>query len=167
MSAEYRQEHPAAAIFPLLDGEAFEDFCADIAERGLLQPIQLLGGLIIDGRNRYRACLDLGIDPVFEEVDSETDPVGYVVSANLHRRHLNESQRAMVAAAIANMRRGDNSNAPIGATSQSEAARLLNVSRRAVQRATKIRRQAVPEVTEAVHSGARLLLAYLAGRLCS
>jgi len=52
------------------------------------------------------------------------------VSLNLHRRHLDESQRAIVAAKIADMKRGDNQHASIDATSHQEAADLLNTSRR-------------------------------------
>ncbi|MDQ3562709.1 MAG: hypothetical protein M3436_00740 [Pseudomonadota bacterium] len=149
-----RPEHPAAAIFPLLIGEEFEDFCADIAEHGLLQPIQLLSDHIIDGRNRYRACIKLGIDPVFEEVDVQMDALAYVVSVNLHRRHLNESQRAMIAAEIANMPAWrPQRSPPIGGLSQPQAARMLAVSERSVQRATKVRKSAAPEVVEAVRSG--------------
>ena len=62
----------------------------------------------------------------------------YVVSLDLHRRYLDESQRAMAATKIANMRVGDNQHASIEATSQGKAAELMNVSRSAVQRAHKV-----------------------------
>ena len=59
-----------------------------------------------------------------------------MISMNLHRRHLNESQRAMVAKRLATLRVGQGkANAPIGASSQDEAADMLHVSRRAVQHA--------------------------------
>lgn len=66
------------------------------------------------------------------------DPVGFVVSLNLHRRHLDESQRAMVAGKIATLAQGSNQHAPIGAPSQDNAADMLNVGRRSVQRAREV-----------------------------
>ena len=79
--------------------------------------------------------------------------------ANLHRRHLNESQRTLAAGKIANMPVGNpklnakNTNAQICAISQTEAAEMLNVSRRAVQLAAKVQTEAAPEVVEAVKNG--------------
>ena len=112
----------------------------------------LLEYSIIDGRHRWRACSELGIECPTNEYEDD-DPFGFVVSLNLHRRHLNESQRAMVAAKLATLQQGDNSNAPIGALAQSQAADLLNVSRRAVQRAAVVRDEATPELARAVEAG--------------
>jgi hypothetical protein len=66
------------------------------------------------------------------------DPLAFVISANLRRRHLSESQRAMVAAKLATLKRGDNQHSPIGETSQATAAELLNVGKRSVERARKV-----------------------------
>jgi len=77
-------------------------------------------------------------------------PLSYVISGNLQRRHLDESQRSMVAAKVANMERGDNQHAQISATSQSEAARLLNVSRSSVQNAKSVLDRADPSIISAV-----------------
>ncbi len=84
-----------------------------------------------------------GIKPAFREWDGKGSLVSFVVSLNLHRRHLNESQRAMVAAKIANIQRGgdrksEDFKAPIGALKQDDAAGMLNVSRQSVQRAKKV-----------------------------
>src|SRR5262245_42687293 len=92
--------HPLANIFPLLEGKEFEELADDIHRNGLHEPIILYEGMILDGRNRYRSCLAVNVDPHFETYDG-TDALGYVVSLNLHRRHLDESQRGMVAARIA------------------------------------------------------------------
>jgi len=91
--------HEASKLFPLLEGDDFKSFAADIKENGLQNPIKTFHGEILDGRNRYRACKEVGVKPEYEEV-SPDDPVSYVLSLNLHHRHLNESQRAMVAARV-------------------------------------------------------------------
>jgi hypothetical protein len=80
--------------------------------------------------------------------------VALEVSLNLRRRHLSESQRAMVAANIATLPKGANQHAQVCAPTQTEAADMLNVSRRTVQAAAKVRDEAVPELVEAVQAGA-------------
>jgi len=80
---------------------------ADIKENGLREPIHVFNDAIIDGRNRYNACEMAGVRPEF--LDYQGDEAGLVrfsISLNLHRRHLNESQRAMVANTIANLEQG-------------------------------------------------------------
>ena len=122
--------HPLAELFPLLEGEEFEDFKRDIARNGLLEPITLLGGLILDGRNRYRACRELGIEPVTVEWSGPGDAAAYVCSRNLHRRHLSVGRRAMIAASLATLGEGrPGETARIRAVSRAEAARIVGVGR--------------------------------------
>jgi hypothetical protein len=97
--------HSLADLFPLMDGKEFDAFVEDVKTRGQQEPITLYQGAIIEGRNRYRACLKLGVKAQTKEYTGN-DPIGFVLSANLHRRHLNESQRSMIAAKVANMQRG-------------------------------------------------------------
>jgi len=93
-----RKYHPVAALFPLLDGAEFEELKADIAENGLLEPIWIdAEGKIIDGRNRHRACIETGRVPTFRVLNDGRSLVSFVVSMNLHRRHLSSSQRAVIA----------------------------------------------------------------------
>ena len=91
--------HPVADIFPLnANGPEFEEFVEDIKDRkGLLHPIVLHDGKILDGRRRYRACQQAKVSPRFVVWDGKGLPVDYVFSANVHRRHLNPSQLAVVA----------------------------------------------------------------------
>jgi hypothetical protein len=104
MSDEIRF-HPLADIFPLMGGDEFDELVADIKANGLLEDIVLYDGMILDGRNRYRACLAAGWHPamVRERVRQGgmmlddrrwvDDPATYVISANIHRRHLTAEQK--------------------------------------------------------------------------
>ena len=91
--------HEAAGIFPLAGGSELDELARDIKENGLELPIETFNGEIIDGRRRYLACQKVGVEPDIVEVEP-ADPVAYVVSLNLHRRHLDEGERGMVAARI-------------------------------------------------------------------
>ena len=90
--------HPAAALFPLMKGPEFGLLVEDIDEHGLREPVVMHQGLVLDGRNRLRACEIAGKEPRFVEWDGVGSPLAFVLSRNLHRRHLSESQRAMIAA---------------------------------------------------------------------
>jgi len=90
--------HEAANLFPLLEGEEYETFKADIVEHGLLEPGVLCDGKILDGRNRYRVCQELGKPFPTREWDGQCgDPWTYVASVNLHRKHLDIIQRSRIA----------------------------------------------------------------------
>lgn len=94
-------------------------------------------GQLIDGRHRHRACEELSLSvPSREYCGDEAGLVPFVVSLNLKRRHLNESQRAMVAAGLATMGQGARTDiAQICAMSQPKAAELFNVSERSFRSA--------------------------------
>lgn len=148
--------HPVANIFPLLDGQGFTDLVDDIKANGLHEDIWChKDGRIIDGRNRYRACKAAGVSPRFRSWHgAETELVAFVVSLNLHRRHLSESQRAMVAANIANLEHGgDRSKPSIDGLPAEKAAEMLNVGRASVERARTVHRHGVPELADQVVSG--------------
>jgi N6-adenosine-specific RNA methylase IME4 len=145
-----------------MEGKGFDALVADIQARGLREPIVTLDGAILDGRNRYRACLAAGVELRFRDFDPELDgqsPLDFVISKNLKRRHLDESQRAMVAARLANLRHGGDrrsdqaANLPVGPISQLQAATALNASERSVRDAVKVMREGAPEVIQAVDQG--------------
>lgn len=93
-----REYHEVAQLFPLMQGDEFEELKDDIANHGLLEAIWLHpNGHIIDGRNRHRACIETETEPRFRTWGGEDSLVSFVVSMNLHRRHLTSSQLAAVA----------------------------------------------------------------------
>ena len=146
--------HPLADIFPMMSAEEFTALKADIAEYGLRDPIILAEGKVVDGRNRYLACQELGLEPRYEEWNGQGSLLALIVSKNLQRRHLSESQRAMVAAKIANMptHRPENKSANLQ-TSQGDAAKLLSTSTRSVASAKKVLSEGIPELAQAVNRG--------------
>jgi hypothetical protein len=91
------QFHDAANIFRMLDNGDFESLVEDVRKNGLHEPIKLLDGKIIDGRNRYKACLLAGVEAVFRSIETD-DPVGYVMSLNHHRRHDSKGELGLAAA---------------------------------------------------------------------
>jgi len=88
--------HPACTVFPQLSDDELHDLADDIAVNGLRNPIVLWQGKILDGRNRYLACKIAEVEPRFTEFEGD-DPIGWVISQNLQRRHLTASQKAVVA----------------------------------------------------------------------
>ena len=99
------EPHLYAQLFPPMGSDEFEALKAGIARNGLQNPITLHQGRILDGWNRYRDCLELGISPVFVEYEGD-DPLGFVVSMNLNRRPLTLSQRAVIAVRWADSKPG-------------------------------------------------------------
>ena len=99
------QYHPFANIFPMLIESELKELAEDIRFNGLLNKITLYENKILDGRNRYEACKIANIKPEFI-ILKDIDPLQYVISNNLKRRHLNASQRALIAADLANMKSG-------------------------------------------------------------
>lgn len=92
--------HPLAALFPMMTDDELQDLADDIRENGLLHPIVLdADGVLIDGRNRLRACEIAEVEPQFESLNGH-DATAFIVSANLARRNLTIGQRAMALALI-------------------------------------------------------------------
>lgn len=144
--------HEYADIFPWIEGAAREELKADIAKNGVLEPIVFLDGAILDGRNRYEIARELGIEYPRAEYQG-TDPLGFVISHNLKRRHLTDKQRADVAAKLAKLPKGANQHTPIGGPSIAQAAQMMDVPVKAVERAKAVQDHAVPEVKAAYDAG--------------
>lgn len=159
------KEHPAASIFPMMDGDEYEQFKADIKANGQRQPVIFWKTLLVDGRNRMRACTELGIEPLTMELPEDANPVQWIVSENIMRRHLSASQRAMYAAQIETLGRGGDRKSEnfqgntqekqTGkiAPSVEDAAKTAKVSPRLVKDARKVLKDGAPEVVDAVKSG--------------
>lgn len=95
MLTKLYEDHPLAGSYPLLTPVELNDLAADIRENGLNRKIVIYQDMILDGRNRYRACLKAGVMPEFEELPFGKHPLKYVHSENGKRRNLTRSQIAL------------------------------------------------------------------------
>lgn len=164
--------HPAANLFPMMGRVELEELKADIEANGIEVDGMLFDGMILDGRNRARACEELGIEMEWMEIDIEAhpdfDPLQYVMSHNLHRRHLTTTQRAMVAAKIKpvyekqakdrQLSKLKQSTVPVNlpernSDARDEAGKQLNVSGKSVDQASKVLESGSKLLVEAVESG--------------
>ena len=151
------EAHPGAGAFPLMPEDDRLALAVDIKANGQRVSVIVLrlpSGkvIVLDGRSRLWACEDAGIKPTFHYVDPDTDAVSVILSANLYRGHRTESQRAMVAARVANLSQGRPAIiASIEAITQQKAAGLLKIGRASVQRAKAVLKD--PILTAAVDDG--------------
>ena len=163
--------HSACTVFPQLPEDELKELADDIAANGLRNPIVLWQGKILDGRNRYLACQIAKIDPRFTEFEGE-DPIGWVISQNLLRRHLTASQKAIVALDLlpllekeakerqrrSNEYRGNGRSAKKYANRSGKgkaaeaAAKIVGVSSRYVEMAKEVKSKA-PELVDKIRSG--------------
>lgn len=143
--AEERAVHPAAAVFPMLADDELAEIAADIKANGLLHPITLdKDGAIVDGRNRHAACLLAGVEPTFTTLADGVDVVAFILSQNVHRRHLTKGQRAMAVMVV-------NSG-----YSQRAMAAIMDTSQGLIMQASVVLKHA-PDLVENVISGAMTL----------
>jgi N6-adenosine-specific RNA methylase IME4 len=158
--------HPAAELFPLEPPETIRKWADDMKVNGQRLACTYIrdeaGPLLLDGRNRLDARelaglrIDLNDRAVFEQLSANIDVIAYVISLNINHRHLDPSQRAMIAADLANMRQGERTDLPSFEgrfVSQEQAAKLLNVGIASVERAKIVRDEGSPELQHAVERG--------------
>lgn len=172
--------HRLAELIPAMSEEEYGELRKDIESNGYRQdePLVLFEGKILDGRHRDRVCRELGVVPPTQNFNGD-DPTAYVISKNLHRRHLTRSQIAMTAAEAlphleeearkrmgraGDSRRGHNKPGPTGPPlsgevppsdskrARAEAAELTGASERSVGRAKRIK-EAEPKLAEKVKAG--------------
>lgn len=153
------QSHALADLFPLIEGAEFDELVSSIKAHGLREPITLYNNLILDGRNRYRACEASGVEPRFEEFTGE-DPRAFVADKNLHRRHLNPSQIGMIAARMGGISIGNpklqHPMAEISTTpalSSRQAEKIMGVNRTTILHANRVLNEGTKEEIQAVERG--------------
>jgi transposase len=146
--------HPLAEAFELISGDEYTAFKEDIRKNGLREQITLFDGKILDGRNRHRACNDLGYKLKSENFKHYTGrfPAEFVISANILRRHLDASQRALHIARLATNKLGANQHT-IGNLTAEAAAKLAGVSKASVEKAKAIYQNGSDELQTAVRTG--------------
>src|SRR5574343_185426 len=125
---EVLELHPLCTLFPRVQGAEFDALVADIKTNGLRQPITLHNGMILDGGNRYAACVAAGMEPEFAEFEGE-NIVAFVLSANLHRRHLSPGQQAAIVASAQDWAKAQT----VGKPKSGNATGLATVAERAAQ----------------------------------
>lgn len=158
MDLQALEFHPFSNLFPLLQGEDFTHLAKDIELHGQHEPIILFEGRILDGRNRYRACLELGREPDTRPFEG-ADALEFVLSLNLRRRQLTIAQRAVIAAELSALREREAKSSSPGETSHDsamgieQAAQLLGISPRSVSSASRVVREGAPELVDAVRNG--------------
>ncbi len=156
MSANHFPIHPAADLFPMLDSTGMQALAADIAASGLRTPVALWNGQVIDGRNRLEACRIATVEPRCETMQfaDNAECVRYIVSTNLHRRHLTDEQRDQIGARLVTMGQGGDRANPqnAGLIGVDAAAGLVSSTPARIERARTIER-ADPELAAQVRAG--------------
>jgi ParB-like chromosome segregation protein Spo0J len=154
-------EHPVVDIFPSMTDDEYAMLKLDIAANGQLVPINTYKGQIIDGRHRYRASRELGIEPITTEWNGEGSLTNFVVGMNLNRRHLNTSQRAAIAYRMLDFYGEEAAKRELAGTASTDeergaardmAGRTMNVSGRLVSTVKKVGELA-PDLVDEVIAG--------------
>ena len=161
---ELLREHPfndLVHVFPVMNRQEFAGLVASIREHGLLDPITLWRGQIVDGRHRFLACIKAGVPPRFEHLPDDADPLEHVLSKNQNRRDTSISQKAVSAYKVTSRSgpgrpRTEEQANPERPYTQQEAAKRFGVSRSqviAAGRVMSLDSQAHPAVRRAVEQG--------------
>lgn len=129
------QQHPLSAAFPSMPEAEIEALAMDIEKNGQREPGVTLDGMVLDGWHRYLACLRNNHEFVSADFVGD-DPVSFVISHNLHRRHLTASQRAAAVVATAEWKpagRPSGNRAPGALLSNKQLAEKAEVSERTIK----------------------------------
>jgi hypothetical protein len=157
--------HPAAEKFPLMSKAELAALAEDIKAHGLNEDIETLdegdGPMVLDGRNRYDACLMAGVTPRFRALSDNTNPHDHLISKNLMRRHSTDLQRALFAARLVTAGHGGDRKSIKTAkcgfdfVTPADAASRIGVSQHAVERAMFILKpdHGTPELIAAIDAG--------------
>jgi hypothetical protein len=153
--------HPLCTYFPRMSDAEFTSLKDNLQGNGQTHPIYTLDGMILDGGNRYRALCELGIDPVIIEYTG-SNPTQFILSSNLHRRHLTQGQSAAVVSASQswiNAQSAANSqlHTPAQLDTATARAKQSGVGQRTQQLADKLIKEAPAELIKEVIDGKKSL----------
>lgn len=167
--------HPAAEKFPLMSENELRALAEDIKAHGLNEDIETLdegsGPMVLDGRNRYNACLMAGVEPRFRALSDNTFPHDHLISKNLMRRHSTDLQRTMFAARLVTAGHGGDrksikaANCGLEIVTEADAARRIGVSQHKVERGMFILGHGVDEFIAAIDAGIEWLTVSYANKL--
>lgn len=130
------KQHPLSAAFPSMSEPDFQALVEDIARNGLKQSVVVFEDKVLDGWHRYTACIQAGMTPKLVQLEQDEDPVAFVLSLNLNRRHLTASQRAAAVVKCADWRGvGSNQHEAGSAPSAEALAEQADVSERTIRHA--------------------------------
>jgi N6-adenosine-specific RNA methylase IME4 len=146
--------HPLCLAFPAMPDDEFKALVADVKRAGAVRETGwLYQGQILEGRHRYKAARAAGLPMRFKEYRG-SDPIAFVISCNMRRRHLDESQRAMVAARLQGFQHGGARRGEVidlvPILTRREAAKITGASVRSVARAMVVRDKGAAELAQAV-----------------
>ncbi len=152
--------HPLAELVPPMTADEYAEFKADIKAHGFHEPVTLYQGKILDGKHRYRAARELGIEIKTREWrPGDGEPIDYVISENVRRRHLTTGQRAALALELrpAIERELAESPAPRGGKSHSApavdlAAKKVGIAPSSVKEYAVLTKEA-PDLAKKVRAG--------------
>lgn len=139
------QQHPLSAAFPAMADEDLYNLADDIRKHGQREKGVLLDGMVLDGWHRFLACQQAGIEFGYTEFRGD-DPVEFVLSKNLHRRHLTASQRAAAIVAATNWR-------PAGVSSSSAAAAEDTVTAKSLAEKAEVSQRTIEHAKTAHRAG--------------
>ena len=155
------KSHPIADCFPMLGESDFQELKEDIRKHGQLAKVLIFEEKILDGRNRYRAIRELGMEPMISVFPGTyAEAVDMVVSLNLRRRHMDREEIRIAAGKLADLDVGSNRFLQVAVSRETaksekmpryEVAEKLGLSEMEVAKAVTIEKKAAPEVKEAYH----------------
>ena len=163
------QRHELGAVFHDMSIVEFESLKRDIETNGQLHPIIMYQGKVLDGWHRFRACRDLGVEPIIQPLPAGRDPLHYSIASNVERRQSKPSQLTIslveiwIAQEIAESEGGGRSASPLSSAlvligskvklTKAALAKFAGVSERLVQQARRVITDGAPEVINAVKLG--------------
>jgi ParB-like chromosome segregation protein Spo0J len=150
-------QHPLSSAFPAMTVNEFQELKDSIEVNGVLNPITIYEGMVIDGWHRYKAANELMVDFVEMDLDESIDPKDFVLAQNKNRRHITAAQLAMATTAVYAWVPRGRQNKSVPSTdltkTTTELAKLSGVSESSIEKAKSILKNASEEVKEAVKSG--------------